>query len=335
MMFRKFTILYLWLILLQSCQNDFQGYIMVKPVPVIYGLISPEDSVYQILLLKSYVGPGSAIAMAKIPDSIYYKNFEAYLELRHLDGHCVLRKKMELTDGPLQTEGIFGRNPNKLLTLKRADFPLNFLFDSPKSYGYVSLNIHINDTEEDVSSITPLFMEPVIIKPKSKKGYSLALYSANPFEITWQKDFFYYEARVIFHYELFRNDAWTKKSAVLTNRFEPEKTDGNAEGSYMLVGDAFLTLLANAIKDYRPDDVRKFVSMDFSISAADPSLYQYMSTMGGYQDIELGTFTNIENGLGIFALSRRVVLTEYSLDLQALDSLVSGRFTKHLQFKKW
>lgn len=175
----------------------------------------------------------------------------------------------------------------------------------------------------------------MIIKPKSKKGYSLGLYSATPFEITWQRDFLYFEASVIFHYELYRNDTWSKKSAVLTTKYMPEKAVVNAVGSYLLQGDAFLTLLANNLRDFRPDDIRKFVSLDFSISAADPALYQYISTMGGYQDFELGTYTNMENGLGIFALSRRTVLTEYSLDLQALDSLVGGRLTKHLQFKKW
>ncbi len=97
----------------------------------------------------------------------------------------------------------------------------------------------------------------------------------------------------------------------------------------------FPSLGPKKIRDYRPDDIRKFISLDFTVQAADPALYQYLETLTSDLDVDLGTYTNIENGLGIFALTRRTELKGYSLDYKSMDSLMGGRWTKHLNFVNW
>lgn len=329
------TIMLLSLMILSSCENEFQPYTYADPVPVVYGLVSPEDSIFSILLMKSFVGPGSAFDMAQVPDSLFYRNVDATLELRHLNGVCVLRKKLEWTTGPVQQEGIFGRNPNRVLTILRTELPLDFMMYYSTA-GYLCLNIHIWDTGQDVLSITPLIPNPLVLNPLNSKGYPIALYAETPFEVEWQRDSVYYEARVIFHYNLMREtDIWENKSEEFLFRFKPEAPEEHETLRITLMGDPFYSKLANKIRDYRPDDIRKFISLDFTVQAADPSLYQYLETLTSDLDIDLGTYTNIENGLGIFALTRHTVLLNYTLDYKSMDSLMGGRWTKHLNFRNW
>ncbi|MFA5817040.1 MAG: hypothetical protein WC865_15645 [Bacteroidales bacterium] len=75
--------------------------------------------------------------------------------------------------------------------------------------------------------------------------------------------------------------------------------------------------------------------MDFAVQSSDPALYHYLETTNADLDVELGAYTNIENGLGIFALARKTELNGYPLDYRTLDSLRSGRLTKHLNFVAW
>ena len=71
------------------------------------------------------------------------------------------------------------------------------------------------------------------------------------------------------------------------------------------------------------------------VQSSDPELYHYMETANADLDVELGAYTNVENGLGIFTLARKTELNGYTLDYRSLDSLFNGRFTKSLNFKGW
>lgn len=323
------------LIILTSCENDLKPYIQTAPVPIVYGVISPEDTQYRIQLLKSFIGDKPLAEMAKVPDSLYYKQFDAYLELRHLNGQIVLRKKMEFIEGPEQSAGLFGRYPNKFLALNSEELPLDFLVYSSISYGYVCLNIHIWDTDQDVLAIAPIIQKPLIENPKDAMPYPIALYSEVPFQVTWQKDSVYYESKVFFNYELFRNKEWSKQSVILKFTFKPEKIKPQQTLSIYIQGDPFLTTVANKIRDYLPNDIRKFISLDFVVQSVDPAFYQYQTTANADLDVESGAVSNIENGLGIFALTRRTELKGYTLDYKGMDSLILGRFTKHLNFVLW
>jgi hypothetical protein len=115
-------------------------------------------------------------------------------------------------------------------------------------------------------------------------------------------------------------------------KFKPEHSDPFETIHIQLEGDFYFSKLANRIRDYEESDVRRFISMDFGVQSSDPELFHYMETTNADLDINLGAYTNIENGMGLFVLTRINELKGYPLDYRALDSLISGRFTKHLNF---
>ena len=52
-------------------------------------------------------------------------------------------------------------------------------------------------------------------------------------------------------------------------------------------------------------------------------------------DLSGQAITNVTNGYGIFAIVAKNGRQGFGLDLQSLDSLSNGRFTKQLKFVKW
>jgi hypothetical protein len=212
---------------------------------------------------------------------------------------------------------------------------LDFENNSNKPYAYVSLNIHIKDSNQDVLANTQLIRKPVITSPDKDYLTPVTLYSEDPFELTWWKDSVYYEAFIDFNYELYMSDQWIKKTVRFKYLFKPEMPEPFDTEHVQIVGDVFFEKLANKIKDDQPGDVRRFNSIDFAVQSSDPALYEYIKTTNADLDVELGSFSNVENGLGVFVLARKTELNGYPLDYRTLDSLRSGRFTRHLNFVAW
>ena len=75
--------------------------------------------------------------------------------------------------------------------------------------------------------------------------------------------------------------------------------------------------------------------MNFVIQSSDPALSEYINSIDADLDLPIAPYSNIENGLGIFAMTRRSEIKGYTLDYKSLDSLVHGRYTKHLKFVGW
>ena len=323
------------LLVMASCEREFQPYLPGKTVPVVYGMISPEDTVLNILLEKSFIGKGSAFDMAQRADSLFFDSVGAWLELRHLNGLLVQRRELKWVEGPVQNVGIFNRRPNWVLAISADDFNMGFEYNDPAPYGYVTLTIHCHDINQDLVAITPLIRKPLITSPRNKNPFPIPLYSEEPFEFAWEKDSVYYEASIVFSYELIRDNKREIKEVQIKYIFKPERKTPYKSAGIQVQGEPLLIKIKNLIRDFRPDDVRRFQSLDFYLYSADPALYYYMKTLSSDLDIDLGTFTNIENGLGIFVLARKTSIKGFTLDYRSLDSLRNSRFTKHLNFVAW
>ncbi|MCX6223519.1 MAG: hypothetical protein NTV01_01985 [Bacteroidia bacterium] len=86
---------FIFLVMISSCETNFNPNIPAKPIPVVYGIISPQDSLYFIRLTKTFIGEGDAYDFARIPDSIYYQDALVFLETRDLKGKLIERIQLE------------------------------------------------------------------------------------------------------------------------------------------------------------------------------------------------------------------------------------------------
>jgi hypothetical protein len=318
-----------------SCETDFDPNIYEESFPVVYGLPCPEDSHFQVLLTKSFIGPANARQLASEPQNLFYNNVEAYFELRRLDGSGIIRKELIWMDAMTQDDGFFNRTPNKVLGLTKDQFPINFEYNDYKPYGYLVLNIKIEDTNQDVYARSILIRKPDIFTPNPDRApYPISLYSETPFEFSWYRDSVYYEASINFNYQLLTGDNWVDTVVTIKSQFPAKRHVQNEKIIIYLIGDQFMSKLANRITN-SPDDVRRFVSIDFFAQSADPALQHYIENVRADLDIPLVPYSNIENGMGIFALTRKASAKGYTLDYKSLDSLAFGKYTKHLNFVRW
>ncbi|RLD21936.1 MAG: hypothetical protein DRI69_02750, partial [Bacteroidetes bacterium] len=112
-------------VLLSGCQNDLNVTAPWKDIPIVYGILSPLDTTHYIRIEKAFLDPEiSALEIARIPDSLYYKNLDASIfdissgtrfQLLEVDG---------AEEGLIRDEGVFAEMPNILYKVDADDLKL-------------------------------------------------------------------------------------------------------------------------------------------------------------------------------------------------------------------
>ena len=70
---KKLLLLLPFGLLLSACSNDFEVTAPWKDIPVVYAILSPQDTAHYIRIEKAFIDPDkSALEIARIPDSLYY-----------------------------------------------------------------------------------------------------------------------------------------------------------------------------------------------------------------------------------------------------------------------
>lgn len=57
-----------------SCTNELDVTAPYKDTTIVYGLLSPNDSVQYIKIYKAFLGDGNAYTFAQVADSFYFKD---------------------------------------------------------------------------------------------------------------------------------------------------------------------------------------------------------------------------------------------------------------------
>jgi hypothetical protein len=86
---------------------------------------------------------------------------------------------------------------------------------------------------------------------------------------------------------------------------------------------------------YNEVDYRLFDRMEFILHTGSAEFYHYIDLNRISDDYGGQIVTNITGGLGVFALKFQTKVTNIFLGPITMDSLMYGRYTKHLNFKNW
>ena len=327
-----------------SCSSDFEPHILSKPTPVVYGVINPQDSLYQIRLTKSFIGPGNAYDYALISDSLFYDNARIFLESRNYKG--VVLEKAELMPVEIvpREKGIFARVPN---TVYQTDF--NAISLRPEvlaSQGIpyeidLFLLVEIPGYPDFIESHTRLKVPPKIINPKGsfQKVY---FYSEEPFRMEWTHSSpdTYFEIQVVLHYKEVLDEG-EREAVVDWNLTGIELNETNLPGgsrtiyTYYFRPERFYSQLRAAIPINPEVKSRLIRNVDFIILTSDGAIGEYNDIEQIADDYNGASFTNILNGLGLFASYNTLGIYGLRLGQRELDSLALGSYTGHLNFQRW
>ncbi len=332
------------LLLLCSCEAEFHPNIAAKATPLVYGIISPQDSLYSIRLTKTFNGAGNAYDFAKIPDSIYFKDARVFLETRTPGGQRVEQVEMEETLIEDRVPGMFASTPNKIFQTDVSKIHLRQDYFAANGQPY-NLNLYVKAVipgyPDTVTAFSRLRTIPKLIEPRYifQKVY---FYTEDPFWMQWMdtNDENYFEILVRMRYTEFLYDDQRDKVAewVLTgiNANMTSFPGGDRKVySYYFRPENFYAKLSTVIDKDPEVEARVCRKVDFIVLSSNRELEYYRSVYAISDDYHGAGYTNISNGFGLFTTYSSAGVYGLILGQQELDSLANGKYTRGLKFKNW
>jgi hypothetical protein len=328
--------------LLAACSTELDINAPYKDNTVVYGLLNMRDSVHFVKVNKAFLGPGSALVYAQIPDSNQYG-----------EGDITYAKVFKVLNGnrvdsfPLLDTLITNRQPG---TFYHPEQRL-FYFRDPGTYFIPQTQIPVFlDQNADyelaldirgrrIASKTPITnhfnINPVMQQPNvpiNLVGGSTG-YVNYSFLWTSARDCRRFEVFYRFNYLEVRGNDTIPKTLVQRMGERVAATD-NQDLSVVLEGELFFTTLANAIPADPAVDKRIFTGMDFLLNAANDDFHIFLTLGEPLSGIveERPPYSNLENALGIWGSRyNREVLGKRFND-QTLNELINGQYTFDRRF---
>jgi hypothetical protein len=332
------------LFLVSSCQVEFNPNITAEPTPVVYGIISPQDSFYSIRLTKTFIGEGSALDFAKIPDSIYYTGARVFMETRDLSGKLVEKVEMEEKTIGDRESGIFATTPNRIFQTDASKISLrpDDFIGTGQSY---RLNLHLSAVipgyPDTIRAMTRLRTVPRLTEPRST-FVKVYFYNEYPFWMQWldTNEESYFQILIRMHYTDFLYDDEREMIAewVLTGIETNVTSFPGGERkvySYYFRPEHFYSQIRSAIKPDKEVEARVCGKVDFVVLSSNREMEYYRNVYEIADDYHGAGYTNVENGYGLFTTFSTTGVYGMTLGPDEIDSLASGSYTRHLKFKNY
>jgi hypothetical protein len=334
---RKIFFICLGLILfLSSCKNDLELNAPWKDITIVYGLLNSKDNIQYLKINKAYLGEGNALIMAKIPDSSsYFNNLDVKVE----EWKNGLLTKTIVFD----TTTVYNKEPGTFYYPDQIIYKSNVRLDSVNKNVVYKLKITNKLTGKIISAKTKLAHDFFIVKPVRNHLYPLISFaSKDPSTVELNVDTSYHcrYFQVNFRFHYVEQDTITMN---VSNKSldlyvgDAIYDDINSQIILSYLGRSFYSMLKSKIP-VSPNIVRKpkqNFAIELIVYAANDEFYTYMQAVKPSSGIvqDKPEYTNIENGIGIFA-SRFYLINTYNLNPASLDSLCFGSYTKDLGFQK-
>lgn len=334
------VVVLLIVVFFSACSNEFQITEKATEIPVVYGILSAQDTATYIRVERAFIDESlPAATLAKNPDSLYFDNISVSLINTANNTTSTLKRVDGNTEGYMRAQGTFADAPNYLYKIKRSELTLD------KKVVY-KLLVSKNDGKVLTESSTKVLSA----LDDSNNDVNLPLISAplsfsynGDFKVSWypDADAVIHDVIMTFNYDETKDGATEEKSVQWKLATNYTIQTGSA-GSYILSikGRNFYQFLAGALE---PNSATNQVSRIFKdaslkiISGGKP-IKDYISiglaNIGITSSGEIPVYTNLSNDArGIFSSKTEYLRTGMILNKVTLDSLAGGIYTKNLNFK--
>ena len=293
-----------------SCETDFDVTAEWEDITIVYGLLSQNDSVHQIKVNKAFLGDGNLIEYAGIQDSSTYDN-DITVKLQELDDNGVRREfELDTTVIHNKEEGVF-YHPDQVIYTTGKDNKV-FLDDD---YTY-RVEIYIPSRDKTVWATTELVNDFDIHKPRLNSLTQPTIHFPNnesTREILWStaENGRRYQLKIYFHIREHLAGGETRNRTLTWETFDVQRSKDIDGGNSMMI-----TFPNNRFYEFATENVpyedeekesqvniRDAQSLVFEISVASDIFDTYMEIYEPSTSIiqYRPEFTNIENGMGLFA----------------------------------
>jgi hypothetical protein len=342
-MIKKLIFLSILAAFITSCSNDFDLIDTKKEIPVVYGILSKQDTAHYIRIERAFADENvSAIDLAKNIDSLYYKDIVVQLislkdnrtfNMVQVDGN---------KEGYIRKSGNFVSAPNYLYKIKASEISL----ETNEVY---KLLVKRKDGTVITEAQTVIVPSMELIENRTLIGFPLKLSVFTGFSIVWSsqnvENAKMYDAKMLIEFSEKPLDGSPDRTVELVwdivKSYVPNPNNGqlvigtNTVAYKVNDGQAFYRFIAQNLENAKPA-IRKFQSVRFKIDAGGNELYEYINVGNintGITGTEvLPTYSNIKNGFGILSSKNFLITDKYLLSERSIDSLNNGSITKKFGF---
>ncbi len=330
---KSIPFLLLCCLLIWSCSNEIELNAPSKEIAVVYGILSPKDEVHYIRIEKAFLEENtSAIELAQRPDQLYFDNLEVEL-VQDSDGQ---RFKLVEVDGTLEgverEAGVFATTPNILYKIATNQLSLQ----EEESY---TLNIRKADTDEVIATAQTTIVGSVRLNrpiPGANK-LPLRIEEDETFTVLWAADESaqFFDVKMDIHFEEIPANG-TPSSKTLTWTIAKNVDAIEGPNKIEVEGIEFYKFLASILTE-EVSLTRRINTIDIRVDAGGKELFNYINVGQANTGITssqvIPTYTNIENGLGIFASRNQLIEEGFFIDSITRELLKNGELTRRLNFE--
>lgn len=95
------------LIIISSCDENIDVIARGSSLPVVYGLLNPDDTINYIRLTKTFIGNEPVRDLASRPENLFYQDVSMTLDINSPEGYPMGSFPFEKVVLPDRIEGLF------------------------------------------------------------------------------------------------------------------------------------------------------------------------------------------------------------------------------------
>ena len=336
-------------IILMSCETDFEVNAPWKETAIVYGLLDQTVDTQRIVVYKAFLGQESAFTMAQEPDSFFYADGQLDVFLFGINDLNDTVQSIEL---------------EYYLTNSRFNSGFDTIFSTEYSVEYITtqtldpsltyhLFIHNKESGYQARSSTKL-IQPLEIN----SGFTdeIKFFKNNEYrrhKLQWKSSkyakiyrpylrFYYYEKNII------TGQVNRKFIDKAFSQMYSTSTSGGSDMELYITGESFYFFILNTLKEdlnvlrinakELEDGIEEYdywvggIDFLFLLGGEDIAQYIEINNLPGILFQDPPTFTNIENGRGVFSSRLHAEQLGKRLDIPSLEELANGDLTSSLNF---
>ncbi|OIP00474.1 MAG: hypothetical protein AUJ98_08000 [Bacteroidetes bacterium CG2_30_33_31] len=332
-LFSKFVFLIIVSNMLWACNNKVDINSDYRDIAIVYGLLDPSEKQHFIKLTKAFQADGNVYIAASDGTISQYdpKDIKMWID-EYSNGNFIRTISLDTVLVINKDSGAF-YHPNQIVYAT----PLNTILNANNEY---RLQIENKSTGKTINGQTNIIHDFNVNKPNSNQKY-VGLTSSLPQTVEWSSavNGLLYQLNIRFFYTEVDGNG-NKSVHHVELPFGTEKSNSTLGGEKMVLefyGETFYQNMAAKVSLPSAGMKRYADSLYYIFTVADENFSIYMDLNKPSTGIvsERPSYTNIENGIGIFAGRYNKKRTFLGLSPSSIDTLISGQYTNQLGFVKY
>lgn len=321
------------LLVIYSCETDFDIEAGEREIPVIYGVLNATEPKQYIRVQRAFLSKGgNVLDLSKDPNILYYANGKAVLTVT-ATGKTMVGKRINVEDiGIKRDNGLFAESPNILYEFDTRDW----IVTPPTKVMFTFENEAIEKgVSAQISLVKDLQLREGVPSAPLNLGYDRVI------SIGWnhstETKLFDLTMRINYQEKSSKtNGVFVDKSIDWVLKDNLEVGSDPTKGSFSFKGIEFYKFLSNSLP-ISSDIQRNMKSVDILLIAGGVEFKEILNlnqaNFGLTGSNSIPRYNNIMNGIGFLSSRMKVSRNDISLASVTLDSLRLGVYTSALQFK--